>query len=412
MNVAGDGHVRPAPASLPERSIVGIVTAFEQDETGFRRSRYRATVESPLARLGLRHNSRIFQRVNATEILATLLKEHRVIGTRTAYSAAHEPREYCVQYRESDSEFFHRLATEEGIVHWHEVSEGLHAQKDMNRTVLNDSSSTVKGNDTDTVVGTRTVKVTGEVSESYEAGESKTISAGGYTETITGNFTTTLTGNYTSQRDGTWSENVTQTSSRTVTGAVTETLHGGRTVMISAAGDLHGNALFQRFAFVVTFEVADYHQLQRKLDFSLLVAGCRHVLDIDALGRCYRSSLLVVHCLHPAHLVSAASVSGMELFHAFAWTLCREMNGYSSEAEITNGTPGVHIRRFRMFDRALVAVRSTGSAGSKARVWHATRRRGLDLHLRAHGRIQRAPRRAVSRVSVGAECMPVSKPTA
>ncbi|MDR0183462.1 type VI secretion system Vgr family protein [Lysobacter arvi] len=107
-----------------ERTIVGIVTAFEQDETGFRRTRYRASVESPLARLRLRHNSRIFQGVNATEILATLLKEHRVIESRTAYSARHEPREYCVQYRESDSDFFHRLATEEGIVHWHEVGEG------------------------------------------------------------------------------------------------------------------------------------------------------------------------------------------------------------------------------------------------------------------------------------------------
>ncbi|MBU8976078.1 type VI secretion system tip protein VgrG [Lysobacter sp. MMG2] len=109
---------------IAERTVVGIVTAFETDETGFQRTRYRAVVESPLARLALRHNSRIFQQVNATEILATLLKEHRVVGTRTAYVGHHEAREYAVQYRELDSAFLHRLATEEGIVHWHEVVNG------------------------------------------------------------------------------------------------------------------------------------------------------------------------------------------------------------------------------------------------------------------------------------------------
>ncbi len=109
---------------IAERTVVGLVTAFEQGTTGFQRTRYRAVVESPLARLALRHNSRIFQQVGAPQILATLLKESRLPGTRSAYSASHEPREYCVQYRESDATFFHRLATEEGIVHWHEATDG------------------------------------------------------------------------------------------------------------------------------------------------------------------------------------------------------------------------------------------------------------------------------------------------
>lgn len=106
------------------RTVVGIVTAFEQGETGFRRTRYRAVVESPLARLALRHDSRIFQQVDATDVLAAVLRDGGVADVRTAYFAAHEPREYCVQYRETDAAFFHRLATEEGIVHWHEVVEG------------------------------------------------------------------------------------------------------------------------------------------------------------------------------------------------------------------------------------------------------------------------------------------------
>lgn len=107
-----------------DREVVGIVTAFEQGGTGFRRTRYRAMVESPLARLTLRHGSRIFQQVNATEVLATVLKDGGVPGVRTAYFAPHEPREYCVQYRETDASFFDRLAIEDGIVYWHEVEAG------------------------------------------------------------------------------------------------------------------------------------------------------------------------------------------------------------------------------------------------------------------------------------------------
>jgi len=108
---------------VPERMVIGVVTAFEQDETGFARTRYRAIVESPLARLALRHNSRIFQQVDASEVLEALLKDHRLPVARAAYSGKHERREYCVQYRETDWAFFHRVATEEGIVHWHEVAE-------------------------------------------------------------------------------------------------------------------------------------------------------------------------------------------------------------------------------------------------------------------------------------------------
>ena len=106
----------------PVRTVHGICTAFEQCETGFRLTRYRAVVESPLARLALRHNSRIFQQVNAPEILATILKEHRLQGTITTYLGHHEPREYATQYREHDDRFVHRLATEEGIVYWHDAA--------------------------------------------------------------------------------------------------------------------------------------------------------------------------------------------------------------------------------------------------------------------------------------------------
>ena len=75
-----------------ERTVIGVVTAFEQGETGFRLTRYKAVVESPLARLALRHNSRIFQQVDVPSILATLLDEHRLPVPRTSYQGYHAAR--------------------------------------------------------------------------------------------------------------------------------------------------------------------------------------------------------------------------------------------------------------------------------------------------------------------------------
>ncbi len=107
-----------------QRQLGGIVTAFEQGTSGFRRTRYHAVVESPLARLALRHNSRIFQRIEPVSILSTLLKEHDIVDVRNLCESERPYRQYCVQYRESDLDFFHRLAAEEGVVYWHAVEEG------------------------------------------------------------------------------------------------------------------------------------------------------------------------------------------------------------------------------------------------------------------------------------------------
>lgn len=104
----------------PVREVHGIVTAFEQGDTGFRRTRYRAVIEPPLVRLGLRHNSRIFQRVAVPAILKTLLDEQHVPASSLEMlrGGEHVQREYCVQHREQDLAFFQRLAGEEGLVYF------------------------------------------------------------------------------------------------------------------------------------------------------------------------------------------------------------------------------------------------------------------------------------------------------
>ncbi|OPE35043.1 contractile injection system protein, VgrG/Pvc8 family, partial [Pseudomonas aeruginosa] len=60
------------------RHVWGLVSDFEQHDTGFRRTRYRAVVEPRLARLALGSDWRIFQQASVPQILQTLLAEQRI----------------------------------------------------------------------------------------------------------------------------------------------------------------------------------------------------------------------------------------------------------------------------------------------------------------------------------------------
>jgi len=57
----------------PVRHVHGIITGFEQGDTGFRRTRYRAVVEPALSRTGLCSDWRIFQQQSVPEILAQIV---------------------------------------------------------------------------------------------------------------------------------------------------------------------------------------------------------------------------------------------------------------------------------------------------------------------------------------------------
>ncbi|MFF7399094.1 type VI secretion system Vgr family protein [Achromobacter sp. NPDC008082] len=97
------------------RYVHGVVSRFEQGTTGFRRTRYRATVEPMLARAGLCSDWRIFQQLSVPEILQTVLKTHGIIDYEQTITNEHLPREYCVQAGDTDLHFLERLAREEGF---------------------------------------------------------------------------------------------------------------------------------------------------------------------------------------------------------------------------------------------------------------------------------------------------------
>ncbi|MCW2485467.1 type VI secretion system tip protein VgrG [Candidatus Symbiopectobacterium sp. NZEC127] len=109
-----------------KRRVSGMVSAFAQGDTGFRRTRYQAEVRPALWRLGLRTNARIFQAQKPEAIIGTLLEESGITDYAFALRNDHAVREYCVQYRESDLAFVTRLAAEEGLYFFHEFDVGRH----------------------------------------------------------------------------------------------------------------------------------------------------------------------------------------------------------------------------------------------------------------------------------------------
>ncbi|MBY7851084.1 type VI secretion system tip protein VgrG, partial [Vibrio fluvialis] len=87
---------------------------------------YSLTLVPALERLSLRHNSRIFQLNTVPEILSILLQEMGINDYAFALTRDCAQREFCVQYRETDLDFFHRLAAEEGLVYSFIHEEGKH----------------------------------------------------------------------------------------------------------------------------------------------------------------------------------------------------------------------------------------------------------------------------------------------
>ena len=98
--------------------VHGIVRHFEKGDTGHHHTYYALSLVPALERLALRHNSRIFQKKSAEEIIVQLLEEMGITDYLFTLQRPPQQREFCVQYRETDLHFLHRLASEEGWVYY------------------------------------------------------------------------------------------------------------------------------------------------------------------------------------------------------------------------------------------------------------------------------------------------------
>lgn len=105
------------------RYFNGIVNHFTQGGRDEVFIHYRAHVVPQLWLLTKKVRSRIFQQVPVPDILRVVLTG---MSVKYDLSGTYHPRDYCVQYRESDFAFASRLMEEEGIHYFFQHGDGRH----------------------------------------------------------------------------------------------------------------------------------------------------------------------------------------------------------------------------------------------------------------------------------------------
>ena len=105
------------------RYFNGSVKRFSQGGRDENWVRYRAEIVPQLWLLSRKVRSRIFQHVTVPEILRTVFTG---LNVNYEISSTYYPRDYCVQYRESDFDFASRLMEEEGIYYFFRHADGSH----------------------------------------------------------------------------------------------------------------------------------------------------------------------------------------------------------------------------------------------------------------------------------------------
>ena len=111
-----------------DRFIHGVINNFTQTGKDGRFYLYLANVVPSLWLLSLEQDCRIFQEKTVQDIVTQILKDGGMTGDLFEFRLQNEydPREYCVQYRETDLNFISRLLEEEGIFYFFEHSEEKH----------------------------------------------------------------------------------------------------------------------------------------------------------------------------------------------------------------------------------------------------------------------------------------------
>ncbi len=121
-----------------DRHIHGICVQFGQHGKDEGLTSYEARMVPWLHLLSLNRDCRIFQEKTVLEIIEEVFSRYDLADYEVKCLGSYSPREYCVQYRESDLNFVSRLMEEEGIFYFFEHSEGGH------KLILADDSSAIQ----------------------------------------------------------------------------------------------------------------------------------------------------------------------------------------------------------------------------------------------------------------------------
>ncbi|WP_137110072.1 type VI secretion system Vgr family protein [Rhodobacter sp. SY28-1] len=134
-----------------KRFIHGIVAEFAFHEYREDYAHYRAVLRPWLWFLTNRSDNRIFQKKSVVEIIEEVWKPYAHVKVEKRLKKSYPPRDYCVQYRESDLTFVQRLMEHEGIFYHFDHADGDHT------LVLSDANASVKDAE-----GFETIKFRGE----------------------------------------------------------------------------------------------------------------------------------------------------------------------------------------------------------------------------------------------------------
>ena len=109
------------------RVFNGLLMEAELSDQAENGARYRLTLRPWLHLLTRNRDYAIFQDKSAVDIIKSVFStRNRPDVDFTNLSGNYEPREYCVQYRETDMNFISRLMEEEGIYYFFKHQDGIH----------------------------------------------------------------------------------------------------------------------------------------------------------------------------------------------------------------------------------------------------------------------------------------------
>lgn len=109
-----------------QRCLDGLCAEIRQLPTDATADHYQVQIRPWLWWLTLAFNNRVFQNKATADIVTGIFKEHGFSDYQLKLSGLYEPREYCIQYAESDYAFVTRLLEEEGIFWYFSHAEGRH----------------------------------------------------------------------------------------------------------------------------------------------------------------------------------------------------------------------------------------------------------------------------------------------
>src|ERR1700675_331982 len=118
-----------------ERYFHGHVSRFAQGGSDARFTHYQMEVVPWLWFLTRNADCKIFQNMTIPDIIQKVFKDRGFHDFKNSLTGSYEPREYCVQYRETDFNFVSRLMEQYGIFYFFEHQQNKHT------LVLADSSS-------------------------------------------------------------------------------------------------------------------------------------------------------------------------------------------------------------------------------------------------------------------------------